>query len=968
MMTHLVDSSSLASRREKLIYSAALFLLPLIYFFPAVTGKVAIAPGDVWTSNLGVRVLLGLMLQQGELPLWNPYIFGGMPLLANVYTGALYPPNWVFAIFSPAVALNLLMITTAQMALSGTYLFARRIGMARSGALVAGIIFTFSGFLIAHLEHLHRLTAVVWLPWILLSIEQLYLRASWRWITFGAVFIAVQLFAGEPQITLYTAMTGAAYALFSLFARAECERRWRFVVSGLLMSVVGLLISLTQLLPSAELLSQGERAQLSYQYFAGYSLPPGHIVTLIFPYFFGGASLAPYSLPYRGEWNASIPSGYVGLLGLMLILAGWFGLLLTRADKLAAWRTTRRMIGFWTGVAVVSLVLAFGAYLPFGLNYLLYRVPVYNLFRGSYRHWFEFTFAAAMLAGFGVTRLRAVKHHTASEIIRGSVAVIFLLVAAVAALFRFSARTAALANPEAFIPIIVFLFSATTLWFYGFRRGAVSELTLITMLLVDLASFGWFFSWRAVPDRVNERLLDTATVKYIKERESDLSSFRVVSQSALPYDSGYDPKKNPELHDLLNVSNSLIPRGLQSVCGYDLFRPLRVSKILGQQDAQGIILDAQAFNSQPQGMNLLNVRYLLLARPRALRPDEGLNVAGLRFAITPLHLMLGPGGKFTTETGAQASELAIVSLLADSGQIPDQSVVARIRLHTTDNRVIEREILAGRDTAEWAWDRANVSETIRHRRAAVAESTQVESPDGNYQAHTYLARFSFDRALVERVEFEYVRPDAQMQLVRASLIDHQTGSVTPLDDVPLPAERWKKLKNFAEVHLYENLKALPRAWFVSRLVIEPEQEILRAINEGKLRDGQPFDPQQVALLEAESVHQSLPAVGSVGAEVKVTRYEPNRIELMTRNPQTGFLALSEVYFAGWQARVDGVVTEIHRTDYTLRGVVVPAGVRRVEFIYRPASLINGAMFALAGIALLLGGAVSTGYRLRRATE
>src|SRR5581483_2898617 len=538
-----VESSPLLAHRGKLIFVAALFFLPLIYFYPAVIGKVALAPGDVWISNLGVRVLLGRMLAAGQLPLWNPYIFGGMPLLANVYTGALYPPNWIFAVFSPAVALNALMISTCHLALVGMYLYARRIGLERLSALVAGIVFTFSGFSIAHLDHIHRLTAVVWLPWIMLAIEELYQKASWRWIVLGAVFIALQLFAGDPQMTLYTAMVGGAYALFCLLARAEREKRRRFILAGAVMSVAGLLLSLAQLLPEAELLRQGERARLSYDYFAGYSLPPRQVVSLVFPYFFGGAALKPYRVEYWGEWNELVPCGYVGLLGLMLVLAAWFGR--SRSDelpacrvsidndpgekggpssadsnKLAARRGSTLMIWFWSGVALVALALAFGDYLPFGLNHLLYRVPVYNLFRGSYRHWFEFTFAAALLAGFGLGRLGELRPNKVPEVLAASTATVFLLLVTVAALYHFGgdvfagsaprpALAGSLANPEAFIPVITFVFAAAAFWLHGLRQNAGSTVVLVVVLMLDLGTFGWFFAWRAVPNRVNERLSDT---------------------------------------------------------------------------------------------------------------------------------------------------------------------------------------------------------------------------------------------------------------------------------------------------------------------------------------------------------------------------------------------------------------------------------------------------------------------------
>ncbi len=374
-----------------LCLSITLALLPLLYFYPAVTGEVQLMPGDGWTQNLGVRVLTGRLIGQGILPLWNPYIFAGMPLLASVYPGALYPPNWLFALLSPGVAMNVVVVTTFHLALIGSYLYARRIGMTRLGALATGIIFSFGGYMVAHVSHTSRIAAAAWLPWVLLAIESLYQQARWRWVMLGALFVALQLFAGEPQMTCYTALLGGAYALFSLTLREERERRWRFAATAVMMAIGGAWLSAIQLLPAWELLQQGERAQLSYGYFASYSLPPRQLWALIFPYFFGGASRPPFTLPYWGQWNVNVVCGYAGMLGWLLGLMAVF----------SARRS--RLVWFWAGMAGLALLLACGDYLPFQLNHLLYRVPFYNLFRGSYRHLFEFTFALAALAGLGLS-------------------------------------------------------------------------------------------------------------------------------------------------------------------------------------------------------------------------------------------------------------------------------------------------------------------------------------------------------------------------------------------------------------------------------------------------------------------------------------------------------------------------------------------------------------------------------------
>jgi hypothetical protein len=170
--------------------------------------------------------------------------------------------------------MNWMVITTYHIALIGTYLYARRIGCNRIGSMIAGIAFAFGGFMIAHLGHTSRIAAAAWAPWILLALEEIYLGARWRWVALGALFIALQLFAGEPQMNCYTYIVSGAYGIFSFTFREEREHRWRFLLGALAMAVCGALLSAIQLLPERELLQQGGRAAITYEYFAGYSFPP----------------------------------------------------------------------------------------------------------------------------------------------------------------------------------------------------------------------------------------------------------------------------------------------------------------------------------------------------------------------------------------------------------------------------------------------------------------------------------------------------------------------------------------------------------------------------------------------------------------------------------------------------------------------------------------------------------------------
>ena len=126
-----------------------------------------------------------------------------------------------------------------------------------------------------------------------------------------------------------------------------------------------------------------------------------------------------------------------------------------------------------------------------------------------------------------------------------------------------------------------------------------------------------------------------------------------------------------------------------------------------------------------------------------------------------------------------------------------------------------------------------------------------------------------------------------------------------------------------------------------------------------------FDARQVAVAEEE--------IGGMGASgrgpryagtARLTHYSPERATVETSADQTSLLVMTDTYFPGWQATVDGRKSAIHRTDYLLRGVVVPAGRHRVAFAYRPASWDAGRALSLAALVALAVLAFSTRWRVR----
>jgi len=160
----------------------------------------------------------------------------------------------------------------------------------------------------------------------------------------------------------------------------------------------------------------------------------------------------------------------------------------------------------------------------------------------------------------------------------------------------------------------------------------------------------------------------------------------------------------------------------------------------------------------------------------------------------------------------------------------------------------------------------------------------------------------------------------------------------------------------AQVRVYQNSQVYPRAYFANTVRGAPDpQTLLHTVT----ADG--FDGRQLALVESDQPPPVQPVTGATNADtVTITHSSANQIALATSASQQRFLVLSEMYFPGWYATVDGVATPIYRTNYLFRGIVVPAGQHTVRFAYRPVSALLGVGMTL--VALMICGFLLRPYR------
>jgi hypothetical protein len=159
------------------------------------------------------------------------------------------------------------------------------------------------------------------------------------------------------------------------------------------------------------------------------------------------------------------------------------------------------------------------------------------------------------------------------------------------------------------------------------------------------------------------------------------------------------------------------------------------------------------------------------------------------------------------------------------------------------------------------------------------------------------------------------------------------------------------------IEALENRDALPRAYLVDRYQVIDDDEALTRVVSGD------FDYRRMVLLDRE------PGLSEPGRLAKlvpaeILDYAPERVEVAVQTPSQALLILTDTYYAGWRATVDGSPTAIHRANGLFRAVLVPAGDHLVSFEYTPASLRVGAWVSVFSLLAALA-TVSVPTRLRR---
>lgn len=415
-----------------------------------------LANGDLFTEFYPMFEASFSSLRSGRLFLWNSHQLCGLPGLATLQFGALYPPHLVYLILSVPTGMEVLALLHLFLGMISAILLGRALSLSWAGSLVVGTCFGLSGTVLANILWPNAFETVAWLPLGIAAVIQILRDKGSIWAIMLTVAVAMSILAGGYQYTVYN-----LYAFFLCAACGGIVRlvpEWRVrpllpaVVTLALAVVVGVALAMPQLLPTLELTGQSAREANALR--PDQVQPFGRLFTWSS---MASGVLLPTADPHRP---------YIGAVPIVLAAAG----LLCRSGM---------------AVPFAALMVAWGA---LGLVtpdwFIQFRswVPALAWFRLPFRVRVLGNLGVAMLAGLAFDALWKPSRRTRWH--RGlSSAVVFITGGVAAAMVRYP-------QPSWVLPAGLALIGGLSYLAHGVRSRVALALVVLALCVIDVQISG----------------------------------------------------------------------------------------------------------------------------------------------------------------------------------------------------------------------------------------------------------------------------------------------------------------------------------------------------------------------------------------------------------------------------------------------------------------------------------------------
>lgn len=281
----------------------------------------------------------------GRIPLWNPFILTGTPIMADPNFQPFYFPNLIAAVFLPTYH-ALPWLAWGHLILTGwlMYGFLKQQRLYWLACLLGGGIWMLNAYLVVWLENPHRLSTLAWLPGIFWAYQKAFDDRRLDYAAVGGILLGLSILGGQMQFIFATGLILGIYAVSIVVWEAYKQGRLSFrpFIPLIIIGIIGLGIGAITLLPAGEFAAFSQRFRFTPETVLQTRFPWQHLVTLIAPDFFG---------------NPVNPEGYWGQLPNYAELAVYFGVVSFLLALTAPFVARQRQFAF-SAITLTIFVIA----------------------------------------------------------------------------------------------------------------------------------------------------------------------------------------------------------------------------------------------------------------------------------------------------------------------------------------------------------------------------------------------------------------------------------------------------------------------------------------------------------------------------------------------------------------------------------------------------------------------------------
>lgn len=394
--------------------------LPWVLFFvlTIILFRNFIFPGQMLygTDTMSARVFWDKFysgfLKTYTIPLWDPYIHGGMPFVDGMHGDIFYPIALVLYFLLPATVTYVAYVLSIKLVLhvflAGIFMFyfLRELNLRKEVSLLGGLLYMFSPCLVSlvYPGHDGKMYVMALLPLAFLVLHKACKSGRFfHFLLFSLVF-ALLIVSAHMQAAYFACWGLGLFFLFQLWNvyREGNKKILKYVAYFVMAILLGLSLSMIQLLsPYIYLKNYSMRtmhteAESGYDYATSWSMHMEELASEIVPEF-SGDNIHTQGNYYWGRNPFKLNSEYIGLLAFFLAIVS----IIYRRS---------RLIWFFSGLGVMAFIYALGGTTPF-FRIFYYLVPGVKSFRGPSMINFLFCFSTVTIAMLGLENFFKLKEN-----------------------------------------------------------------------------------------------------------------------------------------------------------------------------------------------------------------------------------------------------------------------------------------------------------------------------------------------------------------------------------------------------------------------------------------------------------------------------------------------------------------------------------------------------------------------------